>query len=142
MEASQRVLDAQNQRLDVAAARLGRPSARIGQQALLLARQAQRLRYAMLSKMERLKTGLQRLDADFPSKMAQEMRRRADRLERAGLRLQSVDPHLVLQRGYAWLSDRAGQPITRASATYPGQPVQAVLVDGTVDLTVALQHER
>jgi exodeoxyribonuclease VII large subunit len=142
MEASQRALDAQNQRLDVAAARLGRPSARIGQQALLLARQAQRLRYAMLSKMERLKTGLGRLDADFPQKMAQEMRRREDRLERAGLRLQSVDPHLVLQRGYAWLSDRSGQPITRASATYPGQPVQAVLVDGTVDLTVALQHER
>ena len=57
-------------------------------------------------------------------------------LERAALRLNLLDPHLVLERGYAWLSDATGQAITRAAQTHPGQAVTATLMDGTVDLTV------
>ena len=62
------------------------------------------------------------------------------RLERAALRLELLDPKVVLQRGYAWLSDLQGQPITTAKATHPGQPVRAVLADGQVDLTVATRQ--
>ncbi|NTV87331.1 MAG: exodeoxyribonuclease VII large subunit, partial [Burkholderiaceae bacterium] len=56
--------------------------------------------------------------------------------DRAGLRLQSLDPRLVLQRGYAWLTDDGGSAVTSVVQTRPGQALQATLADGTVDLTV------
>jgi exodeoxyribonuclease VII large subunit len=136
-DASQRLLDTQSQRLDLAASRLGRPSALVARQQMQLARQAQRLRYAALSKMERLTTEWQRLSGEFPEKMEQQMVRRHDRLDRAGLRLQSLDPRLVLQRGYAWLTEAGGRAVTSVAQTRPGQALQATLADGTVDLTVA-----
>jgi exodeoxyribonuclease VII large subunit len=135
-DATQRLLDTQSQRLDLAASRLGRPSALVARQKLQLASQAQRLRYAALSKMERLRTEWRRLSTEFPQKIEQQMVRRHDRLDRAGLRLHSLDPRLVLQRGYAWLTDDAGHAITSVGQTRPGQAVQATLADGTVDLSV------
>ena len=135
-DASQRLLDTQSQRLDLAASRLGRPSALVARQQMQLARQAQRLRYATLSKMERLTTEWRRLASEFPQKIEQQMVRRHDRLDRAGLRLQSLDPRLVLQRGYAWLTDDGGSAVTSVAQTRPGQALQATLADGTVDLTV------
>jgi exodeoxyribonuclease VII large subunit len=62
---------------------------------------------------------------------------RAQRLERAALRLSSVDPRQVLERGYAWLSDERGQALTHAAQFQPGQAVRATLADGDVPLTVA-----
>ena len=60
--------------------------------------------------------------------------RRSERLE---LRLQLLDPRLVLQRGYALLTDPAsGHPITSVAQAQPGQPVRAALADGEVDLRV------
>jgi exodeoxyribonuclease VII large subunit len=135
-DASQRLLDTQSQRLDLAASRLGRPSALVARQQIQLARQAQRLRYAALSKMERLTTEWRRLSTEFPQKMERQMVHRHDRLDRAGLRLQSLDPRLVLQRGYAWLTDAGGRAVTSVAETRPGQALQATLADGTVDLTV------
>ncbi|MGA8393236.1 MAG: exodeoxyribonuclease VII large subunit, partial [Burkholderiaceae bacterium] len=132
----QRLLDTQSQRLDLAASRLGRPSALVARQQMQLARQAQRLRYATLSKMERLTTEWRRLSSEFPQKIEQQMVRRHDRLDRAGLRLQSLDPRLVLQRGYAWLTDDGGSAVTSVAQTRPGQALQATLADGTVDLAV------
>lgn len=61
----------------------------------------------------------------------------SQRLERAQLRLGLLTPHLVLERGYAWLSDAQGQAVTRASQTHAGQALSATLMDGTVELTVA-----
>lgn len=136
LDASQRLLDTQSQRLDLAASRLGRPSALVARQQMQLARQAQRLRYATLSKMERLTTEWRRLSCEFPQKIEQQMVRRHDRLDRAGLRLQSLDPRLVLQRGYAWLTDDGGRAVTSVAQTCPGQALQATLADGTVDLAV------
>jgi exodeoxyribonuclease VII large subunit len=135
-DASQRLLDTQSQRLDMAASRLGRPSALVTRQHMLLERQAQRLRYAALSKLERQTADWRRLSVDFPIKIQQQLGQRHDRLDRAGLRLQSLDPRGVLQRGYAWLTDASGQAITSVRSTHPGQAVQATLADGTVDLTV------
>jgi exodeoxyribonuclease VII large subunit len=136
LDASQRLLDTQSQRLDLAASRLGRPSALVARQQMLLSRQAQRLRHETLLLLERTTTEWRRLSAEFPQKIGQQMVRRHDRLERAGLRLQSIDPRLVLQRGYAWLTDDAGHAVTSALKTHPGQALQATLADGTVDLAV------
>ena len=46
---------------------------------------------------------------------------------RTGLRLQAVDPHRVLRRGYAWLSDTEGHAITSAQGLLVGQPGLRVL---------------
>jgi exodeoxyribonuclease VII large subunit len=48
-----------------------------------------------------------------------------------------LDPSLVLQRGYAWLTDSDGKTITSVQQTRVGQALQATLADGKLDLTVA-----
>ena len=53
------------------------------------------------------------------------------------MRLQLLDPKLVLARGYAWLADMEGSPVTHAKATRTGQALRATLADGEVDLTVS-----
>jgi exodeoxyribonuclease VII large subunit len=68
---------------------------------------------------------------------AQRIARAAHVLDRLGVRLSAVDPRLVLQRGYALLSDANGLPLTSVRQAQPGQAVVAALADGEVDLTVA-----
>ena len=110
-----RQIDQHSQRLDLTASRLGRPSARVAQQRLQLAARAQRLNYLAL---------------DFLKQKQQD-------LQRASLRLGLLDPSLVLQRGYAWLTDSDGKTITSVQQTRVGQALQATLADGKLDLTVA-----
>jgi exodeoxyribonuclease VII large subunit len=131
-----RQIDSQAQRLDGITAHLGRPSARLAMHQSQLARHAQRLRYGTLSQMAGRRQAWQAQATEFPQTWTQSLQRSHERLDRAALRLQLLDPRLVLQRGYAWLTDENGLPITAAAATHPGQAVQATLADGTVDLTV------
>ena len=79
---------------------------------------------------------MQALQARLPKEVAASIQQQRHRLERAQLRLELLDPKLVLQRGYAWLADLHGEPITTVKATSPGQPLRATLADGQVDLTV------
>ena len=113
--AAYRHIDQYSQRLDLTASRLGRPSARVTQQRLQLASRAQRLNYLAL---------------DFLKQKQQD-------LQRASLRLGLLDPGLVLQRGYAWLTDGDGKTITSVQQARRGQALQATLADGKLDLTVA-----
>lgn len=53
------------------------------------------------------------------------------------MRLELLDPRLVLRRGYALLTDLDGAAITSAAQTRTGQALRATLADGEVDLTVA-----
>lgn len=136
-DAAQRRLDRANQRLDQAAAHLGRPSARAAQQHLRIERQAQRLRFALAARLQR--GGDELLAARERLRLAVAARRdRALRqCERTELRLQLLDPKLVLQRGYALLTDaESGHAITSAAQASPGQAVRAALADGEVDLRV------
>lgn len=130
-------LDRCSQRLDLAVSRLGRPSARLARQRLDLATQAQRLRHAVTHVQVRLRRDLQLLESAWPRAGVRGLQAQAQRLERAGLRLQLLDPRLVLQRGYAWLTDEHGRAVTRADQTHAGQALQATLADGKVDLTVS-----
>jgi exodeoxyribonuclease VII large subunit len=63
---------------------------------------------------------------------AQGVRRQRLGLELQGVeaRLSALDPHRVLARGYAWVTDEAGSPIVCARGLAPGQQVQAVWSDG------------
>ncbi|MEK9951190.1 MAG: exodeoxyribonuclease VII large subunit [Curvibacter sp.] len=135
-DAVQSRLDRESQRLDLVVGRLGRPSARLAGQRLALSALAQRLRHGASQALLRHSHGLQGLDKAWPLAQRHDLQQRQQRLERAGLRLQLLDPALVLQRGYAWLSDESGRTITRTVQTYQGQALQATLADGKVDLTV------
>jgi exodeoxyribonuclease VII large subunit len=132
-----RQIDLQSQRLDLTASRLGRPSALVGRQRLRLASGAQRLQFASLLFLKHRQQDLKRLQTSLPETMQRSLERKRERLERAGLRLGLLDPTLVLQRGYAWLTSSEGETITSVRQTHPGQPVRATLSDGEVDLTVS-----
>ena len=134
-QAVERRADVAAQQLDVAANRLGRPSGRLAQQHLVLERSAQRLRYAV---MARLQAGHSRLDA-VQAGHAQAMQRRLSRsgelLDRMQLRLELMDPRLVLQRGYALLTNSDGLAVTSVRQVTPGQALRATLADGEVEVT-------
>ncbi|GAC1355063.1 MAG: exodeoxyribonuclease VII large subunit [Variovorax sp.] len=129
-------LDVQSQRLDRVADRLGRPSVRIAHQQLELAHRARCLHQALLSKTERMVLAQQVLEADLPLKIERALAARQERLERAALRLQLLDPALVLQRGYAGLADAEGRTVTSVRQLAPGDRARATLADGAIDLTV------
>jgi exodeoxyribonuclease VII large subunit len=135
-DALTRHLDDQSQRLDVAAARLGRPSVLAARQRLILSTHAQRLRFAITNGLRQKERECQLLEAGLPQQLGRRMDGMRQRVDRAALRLGLLDPTLVLQRGYSWLTDESGRTITRVKQTFAGQALAATLADGKVDLTV------
>ena len=129
-------IDRASQRLDVAAARLGRPSSAVGRQQLRLAHQAQRLRYALRARLDRLAQSQSTMAQQLPAALDRHRLLRIERLDRVDSRLRLLDPALVLQRGYAWLTDEDGHAVTSAESLAAGDRVVARLSDGTVDMTV------
>lgn len=136
-EAALRQIDQQSQRLDVTATRLGRPSARMNRQRMRLGASAQQLQFAARLFLEHRQQDLQGLQSRLPDTLRRGLSRHQDQLERAGLRLGLLDPTLVLQRGYAWLTNIEGQTIASVRQTRPGQPLRATVADGAVDVTVS-----
>ncbi|MCL1960830.1 MAG: exodeoxyribonuclease VII large subunit [Desulfovibrionaceae bacterium] len=137
-----RRLDAEAQRIDWLAARLGRPASAITAERARLERGAERLRHALALRLERERARLARSSDRLPAALARQREAARERLHRAELRLAALDPRRVLQRGYAWLQDTGGQPITRAAQAAPGQAVTATLADGQIDMTVARARVR
>lgn len=124
------------QHLDRLQARLGRPSALSARQQARLADRAQRLRHALQAQRQRSQQQLQALAQRLPQTVGQTLQRHQGALLLAQQRLHAVDPQRVLARGYALLTDAAGQPVTHVASLSPGQPVSASLADGEVDLQV------
>lgn len=135
-DALTRQLDRQSQRLDGASTRLGRPSGRVAAQRLRLAEGGQKLQAVLRHGLARRQQHLDHLAQQLPLALQRGLQNQTQRLARATLRLELLDPHLVLQRGYAWLSDDQGQTVSTCQQTYVGQRIAATLVDGAVDLTV------
>ena len=131
-----RRLDTGSQRLDLAASRLGRPLARMAAQQLGLGRSAHRLHYALATRMEREGGHWRAAASELRQGVQLRLERAATALDRARLRLEALDPRLVLQRGYALLADEDGQPISSVHQVRAGQSLRATLVDGEVALTV------
>ena len=132
-----RQLQAYNQRLDWAASRVSRPSHLVTRQQARLASYAQSLRHAMLSIVKHEKTRLQGLQAEVPRKVADCLQRSQHQIERAQLRLELLDPKLVLKRGYAWVTDDEGQALTRAQDLALGQKLRLHLSQGQAGVTVS-----
>ncbi|CAN5678357.1 hypothetical protein BH10PSE18_BH10PSE18_12590 [soil metagenome] len=131
-----RRMDLMAQRLDLVAGRLGRPSGMVARQQIQLAANAQRLRHAVGVQHAREVRAIGVLATGLPQNLAHDARRRRERLDRVEARLKLLDPALVLQRGYAWLTDDEGRTVTRAQALSSGDTVSGRLADGTVQLTV------
>ena len=132
-----RQLQVSSQRLDLAAALFGRPSHFITRQQARLAAHAQDLQHAVRAMLSRENAHLQSLTLTFPKVLTGALQQQQWRLANVQVRLDSVNPALVLKRGYAWLADTQGHAITSVRQTRTGQLVRATLVDGEVDLSVA-----
>ena len=126
----------QTQRLNAVATRLSRPQALLGQHTQWLDRLAHRLQAGTQNQVTGSRHRLERQQDRLDFSRGQQTRQRSEQLERLALRLSSVDPHRVLERGYAWLCDDQGHALTQAAQFQPGQGVQATLSDGVVPLTV------
>ncbi len=129
-------LDRRAQQLDRLTLRLGRPSGRLGQSQRQLQMLQGRLERLVHLGADRQRLGLQRLAERLPQGVARGLQAHRQRLDHAGQSLALLDPALVLQRGYAWLTDDAGHAITRVAQAEPGQAVRAVLADGALDMRV------
>ncbi|MEO8654735.1 MAG: exodeoxyribonuclease VII large subunit [Ramlibacter sp.] len=129
-------VDLANQRLDQASSRLGRPLARMATQQLRLGRAVHRLSFAIRARLEKDRRAYTTVDTALQEVIRLRIGRGGDVLERARLRLELLDPRLVLKRGYALLTDSSGRAVTQVAQTHPGQDLLATLTDGEVALTV------
>ncbi|MEO8542308.1 MAG: exodeoxyribonuclease VII large subunit [Betaproteobacteria bacterium] len=129
-------LDQEAQRVDAAAARLGRPSGLATAQRVELVSIGRRQRLATRVLLSRQQQELGQLQSRLLAGRQRGIERAHERLARGHLRLGLLDPALVLQRGYAWITDTQGHTVTRADQVRIGQQVRATLAVGAIDLRV------
>lgn len=129
-------LDQRSQRLDHLAVRLRQPSELLAQQRVRLETLGQALRHAVHLKVEQKVQYIKAVEPVLAQITERQWRDQHHRLDRLGVALAAMDPALVLQRGYAWLSAADGRAVTRTQQTVSGQALVAHLADGEVDLRV------
>jgi exodeoxyribonuclease VII large subunit len=129
-------IDAAGQRLDLAAERLGRPSELVGRERFGLAHRAQRMHHALQMRIERLAHAQEVLQTGLLSRFRAALDRHRERLAHAALRLQLLDPELVVRRGYALITDAGGRLVTSVDRLAAGDEVQARLADGSAEMKV------
>jgi len=134
--AVERRLDQQAQRLDRLALQLGRPTRLLAQQAARLDGLQARQRVAARQALEAQQRGLDSLADRLRSGSGASCQQQADQLARLALRLAAVDPHQVLARGYAWLTDGKGRPVTQAAGLQAGAQLAAQWADGSAEVQV------
>lgn len=137
-EASYGAIDQQAQQLDRLAQRLGRPSARVHGSHQRLTNLQHRLHSALLLTRQRQANHLQKVADHLPLALQRSLQQHSRRLQQCETALGLLDPRLVLERGYAFLTDAQGLAITHVDQAQPGQPVRATLADGVLGLTVDL----
>lgn len=134
--ALQRRLQTEAQRLDQTALRLGRPARALAPQQQSLARLAQRARAAAALRVDTAARTLPERAQRLQRALAVRLQAERQRLLAAERRLHALDPRAVLARGYAWVEDSAGTPVTQAAALVAGQAVTGVWADGRAALRV------
>lgn len=129
-------VDERAQGLDRLAQHLGRPSARLHESRQQLLDLQHRLRGAAQLATAGQRNRCAAVLLALPQALHRALDQQQQRLHRSEHALGLLDPRLVLQRGYAWLTDEHGLAVTSASRVRPGQALEASLADGTLDLTV------
>ena len=96
----------------------------------------QSLHFGLRSQVQQKRHGLAKFSESLPRALHQSTQRQQQSILNMSTRLGLLDPHLVLERGYAWLTDSSGQALTHPQDFQAGQPVIATLADGQVHLEV------
>ena len=130
------IVDKHGQRLDRLLQRLGRPSTRLHTSQQQLTRLQHRLQSGVLLATQQHRNKLHGLRTALPLAVQRAVERQQVRLGRGEEALGMLDPRLVLQRGYAFLSNDRGQALTSTAQAAPGQAVRATLADGELGLHV------
>ena len=131
------VVDTQAQALDRATLRLMRPVDGVRRHAQRLALLRQRMSGLAMQSVPRQRQRCTEWGARLQRAMGLTLATRQQRLASLEGRLVALNPRRVLARGYAWLSDDQGVPITTATALVTGQQVRAELVDGQATATLS-----
>lgn len=130
------VLDTQEQVLDRATLRLMRPADVVRRHVQRLALLRQRLVGSAMLSAPRQRQHCAEMSARLQRAVAVTRAARQQRLVSLEERLAALDPRRVLARGYAWLTDGQGSPISTASSLQVGQTVHAELADGQATATI------
>lgn len=133
-------VDSNSQRLDHLAMRLGKPSGRIHEAQRWLGDLEHGLQRAVASHVERDRFRLLQLSQRFPLAVTLRRERERTKLERLQSALGHLDPQLVLQRGFSYLTDGEGKALTSVGQVSPGDRLTARLADGSLDLGVTGIH--
>jgi exodeoxyribonuclease VII large subunit len=128
-------LETQAQRLDRIAVRLARPSESLARRGHVLDLLAQRLAVAPARALAAGRSRSDAAAARLRHSLAIARSRIAARVNSAAVRIEALDPHKVLARGYALLVDRDERPVTSVSGLVVGATVSARLSDGRAELT-------
>jgi len=133
-------IDNRAQSLDRLQSVLARPSSwankqqhNLSQCSARLGRAGQQVLNRQIMVLEPQVLRLKRAVQDMPTQMGQ-------RLSRSALLLGSLDPALVLQRGYAWLENAQGQAIASVQEVKVGEKLHARMADGVADVQVLGTH--
>ncbi len=132
----QQRLDGLAQRLDQAAVRMARPAQVLNKQGQGLSLLAHRLLSARQAHAQRARQQLQHLQERMTRAATVQQSRQVHAMQAWDARLSALNPHKVLERGFAWLTDDAGQPITRANQAHAGGKVTGVLADGLLRMSI------
>lgn len=129
-------LDNLAQRLDQAAVRMARPAQVLGQHRQSLGLLEHRMLAACQERVRRSRQHLPQLQQRLTRAVAVQQSRQQHSLQAWEARLAALNPHKVLERGFAWLTDDTGAPLTRAAQAGENAPVRGVMADGVLHMRV------
>lgn len=134
--AFRRHVDLRLQRLDRCVLQIGRPAERLQAQYVRVDAAAQMLRRALAHRVQDGTTRWQHQSQRWARVVERDAERRMERLHVLAQRLEGLHPHHVLARGYAWIADDAGKPLSMVAQMSVGQTVRAILSDGQAEATL------
>jgi exodeoxyribonuclease VII large subunit len=132
----QHALERKAQRLDRLAASLSRPAERLLRLRQALQALQSRARQALLQQSRDARRRQQDLAQALGRALPQRLALERLRLQALTARLAAHDPRQVMARGYAWVSDEQGRPVTSVAQLAPGQMLQASWLDGEAQTRV------
>lgn len=141
-EAAFSTVDQRGQRLDRLAQRMGRPSVRLHDSQQQLSRLQHRLQSGWMLGTQQRRSRLQVLQDRLPGALQRSLKGQQERLHRCELSLGLLDPRLVLERGYTFLTDADGAAVTQVAQAKAGQALTATLTDGTLQVVVQSTDQR
>jgi exodeoxyribonuclease VII large subunit len=129
-------LEREAQQVDHLAARVGRPTLALVRQRAQLVSLHQAMAHSLRTGVNHRQARLSTLEQDHPRALQQALQHLHATCKLCELRLTALDPSLILQRGYAWLTQEDGIPVTGVAQVQAGQHLLATLADGAVAVQV------